>query len=63
MQEHLGRSLAPQETVHHRNGVRHDNRITNLELWSSSHPSGQRVVDKIAWAQEILAFYDGVELS
>jgi hypothetical protein len=29
----------------------------NLELWSSSHPSGQRVQDKVAWALQILARY------
>lgn len=58
MEEHLGRELLPAETVHHRNGVRHDNRLTNLELWSSSHPPGQRVVDKVEWARELLAQYE-----
>lgn len=57
MEEHLGRRLWPDETVHHKFGDRSDNRIEVLELWSTWQPAGQRVEDKLAWAREILARY------
>lgn len=58
MEEHLGRPLIAGETVHHKNGIRDDNRIENLELWSSSHPSGQRVTDLLQWAYELIDRYE-----
>lgn len=58
MQEHLGRALLAHETVHHKNGDRKDNKIGNLELWSTSQPKGQRVSDKLEWAREFIALYE-----
>jgi hypothetical protein len=57
MEELLGRSLTRDETVHHRNGVRNDNRPENLELWVKPQPSGIRCEDAITWAWEILDRY------
>jgi HNH endonuclease len=58
MEEVLGRYLLPGENVHHRNGVRDDNRPENLELWTRPQPPGIRSADAVAWAREILARHE-----
>lgn len=57
MEKILSRYLDSHEEVHHRNGIRSDNRPANLELWVKRHPNGQRASDLVAFAQDILSRY------
>lgn len=52
MEAMLGRPLRHGESVHHRNGIRYDNRPENLELWVKPQIAGQRVEDLVAFVVE-----------
>uniref|UniRef100_A0A6M3IG92 Putative homing endonuclease n=1 Tax=viral metagenome TaxID=1070528 RepID=A0A6M3IG92_9ZZZZ len=56
MENLIGRVLEPWETIHHKNGIRDDNRPENLEIWVGKHVAGVRLaefyskdVERLAW--------------
>ena len=57
MSQVLGRALRKGETVHHRNGIRADNRPENLELRTHIHPAGQSIEDMLNFCEWYVSEY------
>jgi HNH endonuclease len=58
MADFLGRPIdTKKESIHHKNGVRNDNRLKNLELRVKWHGPGHSVEDEVSHAIEVLKLY------
>ena len=57
MSHHLKRPLLSSETVHHKDGNRQNNDISNLELKGSNHGMGQDIEHLVSWAVDLLRRY------
>lgn len=58
--EHLGRCLTAEEEVHHRDGNKHNNELSNLQLLSKSDHSAMHSSDTNALLHRIAELEDAV---
>lgn len=60
MSQNLQRPIKKGETIHHKNGIRDSNNMENLELWTHTHPYGQRVVDMYEFCLKYIEDYKDI---
>lgn len=62
MANHIKREIRSDERIHHKNGIRNDNQIENLELCIKFQPPTQRVSDVLAYCEQIIERYKDIQL-
>ena len=56
MEQHIGRYILPDEVVHHKNGVRDDNRLENLELMTFKEHAGLHMKERWEKRKELMTY-------